>query len=185
MRDRDGEDDRQAAETISPTGKDVVIRLDPDFDARLGPKEKTEMKLIYGSGKQQVSARAYLSSNFFAQPIDAVSSWRYSQAQIPDLVANANPRFRQAAQGLGSALSRACCSCVRHSAANPNRSCASLRRLIGDPRPVPLRTLRRASLAAIALPADSCRKPAPEAAPLSRIRTTPTQPRRTGGSRIL
>jgi hypothetical protein len=38
--------------------------------------------------------------------IDAGLRWRYSQGQIPDLVAYANPRSRQRAQCFGSCLSR-------------------------------------------------------------------------------
>jgi hypothetical protein len=36
--------------------------------------------------------------------IDSLGGWRYSQAQIPDLVANAIPRFRLRAESFGLAL---------------------------------------------------------------------------------
>jgi len=47
--------------------------------------------------------------NLYGCGIDGEGQQRYSQAQIPDLVANANPRFRQAAQGFGPATPCADC----------------------------------------------------------------------------
>ena len=56
---------------------------------------------------QDASREAISKGTFFIQSlrgaIDERHLWRYSQAQIPDLVANAIPRFRQAAQSFGSA----------------------------------------------------------------------------------
>jgi hypothetical protein len=56
---------------------------------------------------QDANREAISKGTFFIQSLrDAIDErhlWRYSQAQIPDLVANAIPRFRQAAQSSGSA----------------------------------------------------------------------------------
>jgi hypothetical protein len=46
----------------------------------------------YGTGLQEIIAAL----------VDSCRRRRYSQAQIPELVAYANPRSRQAAQGFGS-----------------------------------------------------------------------------------
>jgi hypothetical protein len=58
---------------------------------------------------RQVSSKARHSSNNHAPRIDVALRWRYSQPQIPDLVANANPRFPQTAQSFGSAMRQAGC----------------------------------------------------------------------------
>jgi hypothetical protein len=55
-------------------------------------------------GGVQVSAKAQWSSKLTVRWIDSLGGWRYSQAQIPDLVANAIPRFRPRAQRFGSTL---------------------------------------------------------------------------------
>ena len=57
--------------------------------------------------RAQVPAKAQVLMKIVAQRIDGGRRWRYSQAQIPDLVAHANPRFRPPAQSSGSALSYA------------------------------------------------------------------------------
>ncbi len=54
------------------------------------------------SPPQTVTRKEQFSSNSLLWVIDGRSGWRYSQAQIPDLVANTIPRFRQAAQSSGS-----------------------------------------------------------------------------------
>jgi hypothetical protein len=51
----------------------------------------------------RVTHKAQISSKIIAPRIDSASLWRYSLAQIPDLVANAIPRFRQTAQSFGLA----------------------------------------------------------------------------------
>jgi len=56
---------------------------------------------------QKVPRKAQPSKIIFAPPIDAFVDSRYSQAQITDLLAYANPRSSQAAQSLGSPLRRA------------------------------------------------------------------------------
>jgi hypothetical protein len=52
--------------------------------------------------RYQVTAKAQDSSKILVSRIDSQAGWRYSQAQIPDLVANANTRFRQPSQSFGS-----------------------------------------------------------------------------------
>jgi hypothetical protein len=54
----------------------------------------------------QVTAKAPRFVKIHASWIDAARGWRYSQAQIPELVAHANPRILLAALSLGSVLSR-------------------------------------------------------------------------------
>ena len=54
------------------------------------------------SGARWLTLKAQYSSNSLLFVIDGPRRRRYSQAQIPDLVANAIPRFRQAAQSSGS-----------------------------------------------------------------------------------
>jgi hypothetical protein len=54
----------------------------------------------------QVPAKALWCWKIHEWWIDVVGGWRYSQAQIQDLVAYAIPRFRKAAQSLSSAARR-------------------------------------------------------------------------------
>jgi hypothetical protein len=79
---------------------------------RVGPLMRTcirrEANALDGNVPPQVSAKAQGLPKFIVRWIDAVSGWRYSQAQIPDLVAYAIPRFSKAAQSIGSALPSAC-----------------------------------------------------------------------------
>jgi hypothetical protein len=71
--------------------------------------------------RHQVTAKARHSSNNNAPRIDAASRWRYSQGQIPDLVANAIPRFSQPAKCFGAATPHAF-----PSPQNPTNICLSL-----------------------------------------------------------
>jgi len=57
-----------------------------------------------GCGGAQVSPKAQWATKLIVVWIDSLGRWRYSQAQIPDLVANTIPRFRLRAQSLGSGL---------------------------------------------------------------------------------
>ena len=54
-----------------------------------------------GCGGAQVSVKAQCATNLIVRWIDSLGGWRYSQAQIPDLVANAIPRFLPRAQSFG------------------------------------------------------------------------------------
>src|SRR5579863_2858442 len=58
-------------------------------------------------GAQQVSTKANNSSNIPVGCIDSQPNRRYSLAQIPNLVAYANPRLHSKAQSQGLTLSRA------------------------------------------------------------------------------
>jgi hypothetical protein len=57
-----------------------------------------------GWGGAQVSAKAQRGGEFLVGWIDSLGGWRYSQAQIPDLVAHAIPRFHLRAPSFGSVL---------------------------------------------------------------------------------
>jgi hypothetical protein len=59
---------------------------------------------IESKGSAQVSAKAQLVTKLMVRWIDSFGGWRYSQAQIPDLVAHANPRFHLRAPSFGSVL---------------------------------------------------------------------------------
>jgi hypothetical protein len=60
-----------------------------------------------GCGGAQVSLKAQCATKLIVRVIDSLGRWRYSQAQIPDLVANAIPRFRLRAKSFGSGLAQA------------------------------------------------------------------------------
>ncbi len=61
-----------------------------------------------GGVPPQVPAKAQGLPKFIVGWIDGGGGWRYSQAQIPDLVAYAIPRIHKAAQSIGSALPGVC-----------------------------------------------------------------------------
>jgi hypothetical protein len=74
--------------------------------------------------------RRYLSSDalfidLHGAGIDSLARPRYSQAQIPDLVAHAIPRFRHPAQSFGSALDRARRIPPHSSVSRPPAGCAA------------------------------------------------------------
>ncbi len=56
---------------------------------------------------REVPSKAHACTEFLGLPIDGPLQSRYSQAQITDLVAYANPRSLEAAQSLCSSLSHA------------------------------------------------------------------------------
>ena len=67
--------------------------------------------------RQEVSTKAQPSQGIHTPPIDAPTRARYSQAQIKDLVAYANPRYLEAFQSLGSLSRRDCGNPVKFLAA--------------------------------------------------------------------
>ena len=66
------------------------------------PNKLHGLNVEHAGSRCQVPAKAQWKLKLLIWRIDAVGGWRYSQAQIPNLVANAIPRFRKAAQSFGS-----------------------------------------------------------------------------------
>jgi hypothetical protein len=125
---------------------------------------------------RQVSSEARHSSNNYLRWIDGARSWRYSQAQIPDLVANANPRFPQTAQSFGSAMPHARRYPAKSINSSPRRhGVASSRVFASDSAEVADRTPA----------ADMLVNTAPVSAHSGRNRSTSTPTRPTGGPRFL
>ena len=81
-----------------------VLCLAVGLNFRSGPDSSACLQ--QPSPRPEVSSKAQYSLKFIAPWIDAAGGWRYSQAQILDLVAHAIPRFRKTAQSFGSALPR-------------------------------------------------------------------------------
>jgi hypothetical protein len=79
-----------------------VVRFASDCEAAVWKPVELSCRTIM---KVPVKAQGLLK--FISRWIDSSGGWRYSLAQIPDLVANAIPRFRPTAQSFGSALPHA------------------------------------------------------------------------------
>jgi hypothetical protein len=124
----------------------------------------------------QVSAKALCGEKFTGGWIDAGRGWRYSQAQIPDLVAYANPRFSKAAQSIGSGSPCARKSTAKH--INSDGCKARLARGRGD-------ALGLAAVLPVPLYSDTLSTATPNPALMGRARLTSTSQRRTGGHRNL
>jgi len=163
-------------------------------------------------GGRQVSAKAQWARKFILRWIDSLGGWRYSQAQIPDLVANAIPRFRLRAQSFGSALpdarrvsAKEIGICVkRSSGAKARTDFAGFAQGLKPPSPSGLGVCAGAK-ARVRIPASSSRPKScsdtrrgeqdisistagiavPVSAASSRSRFTSISQRRTGGSRFL
>jgi hypothetical protein len=123
-----------------------------------------------------VPAKAQVGWKFIEGRIDAGTHRRYSQAQIPDLVANAIPRFRTPAQSFGSTS-----PCAFQSPETPNFDLL----IAGHPARLNPTLFNRFGLSADTRQADDLCIDTPYAVPLSRKRIPSTIQRRTGGQRIL
>jgi hypothetical protein len=115
------------------------------------------------TGEPQVTSKALRSSKYFALCIDAARRRRYSQAQIPNLVAIANTRSRKTAQSFGSVAPFAA---------------RILLKLLSSSPPI-------GQLALFALSADELSIAMPGPAPVCRTRHSSTSQRRIGGHRNL
>jgi hypothetical protein len=108
--------------------------------------------------------------------IDAATRWRYSQPQIPDLVAIAIPRFPQAAQSFRSDLPQ-----LLRFPKKTNRFI-----LVAKHPACPNPTLLNCTVLSVNMrPANKLPIAFPDAALSSSNRTTSTIKRRTGGPRFL
>jgi|SRR5208337_2967399 hypothetical protein len=87
-------------------GRRVNCGRSPHSDFSRGVKTGKAHSVPIRRSRLEVPAKAHGFPKFIVWWIDAVGGWRYSQAQIPDLVAYAITRFRKAAQSFGSALPR-------------------------------------------------------------------------------
>ena len=151
-------------------------------DSALATVSCTENIATWDSSHSQVSAKEQGVTELIVRWIDSSRGWRYSQAQIPDLVANAIPRFLPRAQSFGSALPDARWPAEKIA---DNRFCGE--HTAG--------AKAQADLAAFSARLKSCPDtlrsfPAvyastPVLAALSRSRFTSTRQRSTGGSRFL
>ena len=126
--------------------------------------------------RRQVPAKAQSPPKFISLCIDGGTHRRYSQAQIPDLVANAIPRSRHSAQSSGSALSRA----LRLPQNYNLYLLVAMHPVCPNP---PL--FNRTVVFIHAQSADKLPVATPHAAPLSPCRIPSTRQRHTGGHRIL
>ena len=90
-----------------------------EFEDRRTLQKKFSVPSGFGASiRQEVSTKAQPSQGIHTSPIDASARARYSQAQIKDLVAYANPRYLEAFQSLGLLSRRDCGKPVKFVAAS-------------------------------------------------------------------